>query len=54
MLLDPATVADRSTIEDPEALSVGVREVWVNGVAVMDQGAPTGAYPGQAIRRAKP
>lgn len=53
VLLDPATVADRSTIADPQARSVGIREVWVNGVAVMDQGAATGAHPGQAIRRAK-
>ncbi len=54
VLLDPATVADRSTIEQPQARSVGIREVWVNGVAVLDQGEATGAYPGQAIRRAKP
>ncbi len=54
VLLDPAQVSDRSTIEHPEALSVGISKVWVNGVAVMDQGEPTGAYPGQAIRRAKP
>jgi N-acyl-D-amino-acid deacylase len=54
VLLDPETVADRSTIEQPEARSVGIRKVWVNGVAVLEQGEATGAYPGQAIRRARP
>ena len=33
VLFDPATVADRSTFEDPTALSVGIEKVWVNGVA---------------------
>ncbi len=51
VLLDPATVADRSTFEDPKALSVGIEKVWVNGVAVWDGGKATGVYPGQAIRR---
>jgi N-acyl-D-amino-acid deacylase len=53
VLLDPETVADRSTIAEPEARSVGIREVWVNGVTVLDEGEATGAYPGQAIRRSK-
>ncbi len=51
VLLDPATVADRSTFEDPTALSVGIEMVWVNGVPVWDDGKATGAYPGQGIRR---
>lgn len=51
VLLDPAEVADRSTTVDPQALSVGIRKVWVNGVMVLDEGRATGAYPGQVVRR---
>jgi N-acyl-D-amino-acid deacylase len=51
VLLDPARVADRSTIEDPSALSVGIEKVWVNGVVVLESGKATGAFPGRAIRR---
>lgn len=52
VLFDPATVADRATVENPTALPVGIRTVWVNGVAVVETGKPTGALPGQIIRRA--
>ena len=51
VLLDPATVADRSTFEDPSALSVGIEKVWVNGIPVWEDGKATGAYPGKGIRR---
>lgn len=52
VLFDAATVADRATFDAPQALSVGVRTVWVNGTAVYDGGATTGATPGKALRRA--
>jgi N-acyl-D-amino-acid deacylase len=51
VLFDPATVADRSTWEDPTALATGIEEVWVNGVPVWFGGRPTGATPGRGIRR---
>jgi N-acyl-D-amino-acid deacylase len=51
VLFDPATVADRSTWQDPLALSVGIERVWVNGVPVWQDGKPTGAHPGLAIRK---
>jgi len=51
VLFDPATVADRSTFEDPAALSVGIEKVWVNGVAVWQDGKATGAHPGRGIKR---
>jgi N-acyl-D-amino-acid deacylase len=54
VLLDPDRVSDRSTIEQPQARSVGIDKVWVNGVVVLDQGEATGHYPGQVIRRAQP
>ncbi len=51
VLFDPATVADRATIEHPQALSVGIAKVWVNGAAVFAYGRPTGVYPGMPVRR---
>lgn len=50
VIFDPATVADRATFEEPHQLSVGVRDVFVNGVAVWRNGAHTGATPGRAVR----
>jgi dihydroorotase/N-acyl-D-amino-acid deacylase len=47
---DPATIADRATYEQPKQLSVGVRDVWVNGVQVIRGGTHTGAKPGRALR----
>ena len=51
VMFDPATVADRSTFEDPKALSVGIDRVWVNGVAVWQDGKSTGAYPGRGVKK---
>jgi N-acyl-D-amino-acid deacylase len=51
VLFDPATVADRSTFEDPKALSVGIDKVWVNGVLAWEDGKASGATPGRGIRR---
>jgi N-acyl-D-amino-acid deacylase len=50
-LFDPATIADRSTFDTPQAPAVGVRTVWVNGQIVYDGGAPTGRRPGRPLRR---
>ncbi|MBA3671503.1 MAG: D-aminoacylase [Gemmatimonadaceae bacterium] len=52
VLFDPERIIDRSTFEQPQLLSEGVRHVFVNGVAVVTDGAPTGALPGRALRAA--
>ncbi len=49
VIFDPATVNDRATFADSHQLSVGVRDVWVNGVRVLDNGTHTGATPGQIV-----
>lgn len=53
VVLDPDLVADRATFADPHQLSVGVRDVVVNGVVALRDGAPTGARPGRALRRGR-
>ncbi|HUG13456.1 MAG TPA: D-aminoacylase [Thermomicrobiales bacterium] len=50
VVFDPQTVADRATFTDPHQLSVGVRDVWVNGGRVVRDGAHTGATPGRFVR----
>jgi dihydroorotase/N-acyl-D-amino-acid deacylase len=50
VVFDPATIADRATFEQPHLLSVGVRHVLVNGVAVVRNGRHTGAKPGRIVR----
>lgn len=50
IVFDPATIADRATFEQPKQLSVGMKDVWVNGVQVLRDGAHTGAKPGRAVR----
>ncbi len=52
VIFDPASIADRSTFEKPHQYSVGVRDVFVNGVAVLKDGEPSGATPGRAVRGA--
>ena len=50
VVFDPATVADRATFERPHQISVGIRQVFINGVAVVQDGVHTGAKPGRAVR----
>jgi N-acyl-D-amino-acid deacylase len=51
VLFDPDRIADRATSEDPNALSVGVQRVWVNGEQVLEDGRPTGVHSGRPILR---
>jgi dihydroorotase/N-acyl-D-amino-acid deacylase len=49
VIFDPETVADKATYLDPHHLSVGVRDVWVNGGRVLRDGAHTGEKPGRRV-----
>lgn len=50
VVFDPATIGDHATFEEPHQLATGVRDVFVNGVQVLDNGEHTGATPGQVVR----
>jgi N-acyl-D-amino-acid deacylase len=50
-ILDPATVIDRATYENPALRSEGIRFVIVNGVVALEDGVPTGARSGRALYR---
>ncbi len=50
VVFDPATIMDRATFDQPQEYATGVRDVLVNGVAVLRKGEPTGATPGRAVR----
>lgn len=49
IVFDPDTVIDRATYTDSHQLSVGIRDVFVNGVAVLRNHHHTGAFPGQRV-----
>ena len=50
VIFDPRTVADRATFTDSHQLSVGIRDVWVNGTQVLRNTEHTGALPGKIVR----
>lgn len=49
VVFDPKTIADRATFDHPHQYSVGVRDVFVNGMQVLAAGEHTGAKPGRAL-----
>lgn len=49
VVLDPDTVIDHATFENPHRLSTGVQHVFVNGVAVIRDGRHTSAKPGRIV-----
>ena len=51
VIFDPAAVIDRASFETPKKPAAGIETVLVNGRAVWQAGAPTGARPGRALRR---
>jgi dihydroorotase/N-acyl-D-amino-acid deacylase len=50
VIFDPDTVGDRATFTEPHQLSTGIRDVWVNGTRVLDNGTHTGVKPGIFVR----
>jgi N-acyl-D-amino-acid deacylase len=49
-VFDPATIRDVATFEDPNHYAVGIKHVFVNGVAVVSDGRITDARPGKPLR----
>jgi dihydroorotase/N-acyl-D-amino-acid deacylase len=49
VVFDPDTVLDRATYEDPLLPPSGVRDVFVNGMAAVLGGRPTGARAGRVL-----
>jgi len=49
-VFDPAKIADNATFAQPQQYAVGMRHVFVNGVAVIRDGEHTGATPGRFVR----
>jgi N-acyl-D-amino-acid deacylase len=55
VLFDPATVIDAATFENPKVPSIGIEEVWLNGVPTFRAGkGATGERPGRLVTRHKP
>lgn len=51
VVLDPVRIADLATYASPLVPPAGVRDVFVAGVPVLRDAMPTGARPGQLLRR---
>ena len=51
VVFDPRTIGDRASFEDPHQYAQGMRDVWVNGVRVLEQERLTGAKPGRYLRK---
>ncbi len=49
VIFDPNTIADKATFEKPHQYSVGVRDVFVNGVRLLKNGDHTGKFSGRAL-----
>jgi N-acyl-D-amino-acid deacylase len=50
VIFDPAAIADHATFDQPQQFATGVRDVFVNGAQVLENGEHTGAKPGQVVR----
>ncbi|KJL43434.1 MULTISPECIES: N-acyl-D-amino-acid deacylase family protein [Microbacterium] len=50
-IVDPATVADAATYDDPQRLARGIDDVFVNGTHALRDGELTGALAGRGLRR---
>jgi N-acyl-D-amino-acid deacylase len=53
IIIDPDKVTDKSTLQDPYALSEGIDGVWVNGVRVWKENKYLGVRPGEIIKNTR-
>lgn len=51
VMFDPTTILDQASFAKPKTPAAGISLVMVNGRAVWQDGKPTGARPGKALRR---
>jgi len=50
VLFDPATVADRSTTDEPHARAAGIEMVWINGHLISQNGREGWQRYGEVLR----
>jgi len=50
LILNPEIVIDHSTFDDTHQLSTGIRDVFVNGTRVLENGNHTSATPGVFVK----
>jgi N-acyl-D-amino-acid deacylase len=50
VVFDEERIVDRATYDHPFAAPVGIRDVYVNGSAVLREGRLTGTHPGRVLR----
>ena len=50
VVFNPDTIQDHATWADPHQLSTGIRDVWINGQRVLQDGEHTGALPGRVVK----
>ena len=51
VIFDPLTILDTATFADARQPAAGIEYVFVNGALAIDDGSPTGALAGRALRR---
>ncbi|MEO5582514.1 MAG: amidohydrolase family protein, partial [Saprospiraceae bacterium] len=50
VIIDPDRISDKSSLQDPFALSEGINGVWVNGIQVWKENKYLGQRPGKLVR----
>jgi N-acyl-D-amino-acid deacylase len=50
VVFNPDTVQDMATYKKPDQYAKGISWVFINGTAVVADGKPTNALPGQIVR----
>jgi N-acyl-D-amino-acid deacylase len=50
VIFDPETIQDHATFDRPHQYATGVRDAFVNGVQVLQDGDHTGAMPGRVVK----